>query len=581
MHALSRYLLAAVLAAAATACGAKDGNAPTNASAPASAHGDSEAFRAFVHEFREATLRERPDMAIDLGRHEFDGQLADWSRTGLDRQIARLHQDLERAHGFSDEGLSEPERFERDYLIAYIDRELFWLEEADWPGRNPFFYLMRLDPGVYLTREYAPLKQRMAAFTQMAEKLPSALEQARENLRTPLPKTYVSLGANMARGAAAFLRDDVPQIFDAVDDKELQRAFDVANLAAALAYEELAVWFAAQEASATDEFALGSELYARMLAQTEMVTTPLDELERIGRADLERNLAALASACAEIAPEHSIPACVAMVQADKPEVGPVLRARAQLEELADFLARADLVTVPGPERALVEESPPYNRWNSAYISVPGAFEHNVPSIYYIAPPNPAWTEAERLSYIPGETDLLFTSVHEVWPGHFLQGLHANRSEIEFAHIYRSYAFSEGWAHYAEEMMWEAGLGDGDPRVHVGQLLNALLRNVRFLSAIGLHTQGMTVAESEQMFREQAFLNPGGARQQAARGTFDPAYLNYTLGKLVIRKLREDWTASRGGRAAWKEFHDTLLSFGAPPLSLVRRAMLGADAGPAL
>jgi uncharacterized protein (DUF885 family) len=146
-----------------------------------------------------------------------------------------------------------------------------------------------------------------------------------------------------------------------------------------------------------------------------------------------------------------------------------------------------------------------------------------------------------------------------------------------------YAFAEGWAHYTEEMMWEAGLGDGDPETHIGQLSNALLRNVRFLSAIGLHTKGMTVEESERMFREQAFQDPGNSRQQAARGTYDPAYLNYTMGKLMIRKLREDWTRERGGQEGWqwKQFHDAFLSYGGPPIPLVRKAMLGGGSGPAL
>ncbi|MCH8025104.1 MAG: DUF885 domain-containing protein, partial [Candidatus Marinimicrobia bacterium] len=231
--------------------------------------------------------------------------------------------------------------------------------------------------------------------------------------------------------------------------------------------------------------------------------------------------------------------------------------------------------------ALVNESPPHRGWNAAYIDIPGPYEKNLPSIYYIAPPDPSWTEAEQQAYIPGLADLMFISVHEVWPGHFLQFLHANRAASKFGQIFGSYAFTEGWAHYSEELMWEAGLADGDQAIHIGQLLNALLRNVRYLSAIGLHTQGMTVAQSEQMFLNQAFQDPGNASQQANRGTFDPGYLNYTMGKLMIRQLRDDWTAERGGRAAWREFHDQFLSYGAPPVPLVRTAMLGPEAGPAL
>jgi uncharacterized protein (DUF885 family) len=205
----------------------------------------------------------------------------------------------------------------------------------------------------------------------------------------------------------------------------------------------------------------------------------------------------------------------------------------------------------------------------------------MPSVYYIAPPDPAWSEVEQAAYVPGETRLLFISVHEVWPGHFLQYLHANRSPSRFGRLFVGYAFSEGWAHYSEEMMWEAGLGRGNPEMQIGQILNALRRNVRFMSALGLHTGGMTVAESERLFTDIAFLDPGNARQQAARGTYDPAYLNYTLGKLMIRKMRDDWTLDRGGQEAWRAFHDQLLSYGGPPLPLVRRALLGDDSGPPL
>ena len=166
---------------------------------------------------------------------------------------------------------------------------------------------------------------------------------------------------------------------------------------------------------------------------------------------------------------------------------------------------------------------------------------------------------------------MFTSVHEVWPGHFLNFLHSNRAESIFGKLFVGYAFAEGWAHYTEEMMWDARLGEGDLETHIGQLSNALLRNCRYLSAIGLHTKGMTVADSEKLFKEQCYQDEGNARQQAARGTYDPLYLNYTMGKLMIRKLREDWT--KGDRTKWKAFHDEFLSYGGPPIPMVRAAMM--------
>jgi uncharacterized protein (DUF885 family) len=200
----------------------------------------------------------------------------------------------------------------------------------------------------------------------------------------------------------------------------------------------------------------------------------------------------------------------------------------------------------------------------------------MPSTYYIAPPDPDWSEEDQLDYLPGETDLLGISVHEVWPGHFLQYLHSNRTENNVGRHFGAYTFSEGWAHYTEQMMVDAGLGDGDPEVRIGQLLNALRRNIRYMSAIGLHAEGMTVEESQAMFEEKAFMDFGNATQQAYRGTYDPGYLNYTLGKLMINKLRKDWTTGKGGREAWGKFHDQFLSYGRPPIPLIRKQMLGDD-----
>jgi uncharacterized protein (DUF885 family) len=388
-----------------------------------------------------------------------------------------------------------------------------------------------------------------------------------------MPRTFIDIGRITFGGLAKFLEKDAVQAFAAVPDGALQTEFAQANIEAVSAFKRLDKWLENQIPSATDDFALGREKFQQMLWDTERVKVPVEKLEKIGRADLERNLAELKRACAEFAPGRTIEQAIAMAKSNKQKGGPVEAARSELDELKYFIIEKDIVSIPSTQKALVEESPPYMRWNSAYISIPGPYEQGLPSIYYIAPPDPKWSAKEQEQYIPSYGDLLFTTVHEVWPGHFLQFLHSNHSRSKFGQLFVGYAFAEGWAHYSEEMMWDEGLGEKNPEMHIGQLLNALLRNVRFISAIGLHTGKMTVAQSEQMFREVAFQDPGNARQQAARGTFDPAYLNYTMGKLMIRKLRDDWCAPRGGKAAWKSFHDQFLSYGGPPIPLVRKEML--------
>jgi uncharacterized protein (DUF885 family) len=532
----------------------------------------------FVEQFIEHYLQAHPTFAVSAGRHEFDGRMPDWSRAGIERDIAHLHQQRIAASTYNPALLAPRERFERDYLIARVDRDLFWLEKAQAPFRNPQFYfgaIDSIDPAVYVTRPYASLEKRAEAFIRYAEGIPSVANQIRANLSSPLSATYVSYGVAGFAGLADFYRNDVPTAFVGVDDPALKSQLLTAIEPAAAAMQELADWLKSTETGATQDYALGPKLFADMLWMTERVDTPLDRLEAVGRTDLARNLAALKGACARYAPRLTIEKCVAKVRQNKAEGGVIAGAQKQLAELQQFVIDQQVVTIPGAEQATVDQAPSYNAQNSAYIDIPGAYDKGMPSIYYIAAPDKTWSPAEQAAYIAPKASLLFTSVHEVWPGHFLQSLHSNRSSSRLGQLFVGYAFAEGWAHYAEEMMLEMGLSDGDPETHIGQLMQALLRDVRFISAIGLHTKGMSVAESEKLFREQAYQDAGRARQQAARGTRDPAYLNYTLGKLMIRKLRQDWTATRNGneRASWREFHDALLSYGGPPIPLVRTQIL--------
>ena len=570
------FLATSVLVALLAGCKQPAAPATDIAAVPATAApatGDA-TWQPAVDDFISGFFQHFPTWGANAGKHEFDGKLPDFSPQGLKANIDWLHAQRDRFSGFGQDNLDATQGFQRDYVLAVIDAQLFWLEDSGFANNNPGFYTGDLSPSMYLTRPYAPLPQRMAAFVTYQEALPKAIEQIRGNFKTPLPATYIDLGANSFGGYASFFRDQVPAVFAEVKDDALQARFKASNAAAVEATQEMADWFAAQKPKATQDFALGAEKFSKMLYATERVDLPLDQLKAIGEADLQRNLDALKAACDQFAAGQAIKDCIARVDSHKPEGGAVEGARRQLVGLRQFILDKDLVTVPGTEEAKVDEAPPFNRWNFAYIEIPGPYEKNLPSVYYIAPPDPKWPKVERDAYVPGQADLLFTSAHEVWPGHFLQFLHANRAKWSFGQLFVGYAYAEGWAHYAEEMMFDAGVEGATPEVHIGQLTNALLRDVRYLSAIGLHTGGMTVAQSEQMFKDKAYQDPGNARQQAARGTYDPAYLNYTMGKLMIMQLRQDWTADHGGREGWKAFHDQFLSYGGPPIPLVRGQMLG-------
>jgi uncharacterized protein (DUF885 family) len=563
--------------------------------------------------FVQSYFAAQPFFAAQEGKHEYDGQLPDVSAHGIKREIARLHDERDQLNAIDASQLEPQERFDRAYLLNVVDRDLFYLEKAHFPSTDPYWYLGNIDPDMYLSRNYAPLNVRMKAYIKYARGIPKMAASIQDNLKGPLPKTYVELGIAVFGGFVDFYKKDVAGVFASVNDPAMQKDLADADTNAANAMANLTNYLTGLRKTATDNFALGKDLYAQMVKDTEMVVLPIEQIEAAGRADLERNTAALKAECASYLPKGTIAACVAKVAAKKPPEGTLDAARRQLTMLRDFVQKNNVVSIPNDDQALVAEAPPYNRNNAAFIQVPGPYDKGVAATYNIAPPDPKWSKAEQMQYLPSEATLLFTSVHEVWPGHFLQFLHSNSNPDKLEALWVGYAFAEGWAHYCEEMMYEEGLGRGDPELHIGQIMDALLRDVRLLSSIGLHTEGWTVAQSEKMFREQAFQDPGNARQQAARGTYDPAYLNYTLGKLMIRKLRTDWVAKMGsgtaaappasapasaamtgpamtgpamtgpsmagassapGQALWHDFHDKFLSYGGPPIPMVRKEMMG-------
>jgi hypothetical protein len=536
-------------------------------------------------QFIEDYFKANPFLAVQAGRHEFDGQMADFSAAGLAQEVKRLHAARDAVAAVDPALLPSTERFERDYALRVIDNDLFWREKARSPFANPRWYVDEIDPDVYLSRNYAPPDVRMKAYISYARTIPGIAAAIRANLPGPLPRSYVEVAIASFGGYAQFYKDQVGPAFAEVKDAGLQKELADADTAAAEAMAGLKDYFVAQRSTATDNFALGRELFATMLEDTERVSVPVEQIEAAGRVDLERNTTALKAECDHYLPKGTLKACIARMEMNKPAGGAVAAAREQLQRLREFVIAHHVVTVPGTEQAKVAEAPPYNRGNFAFIQVPGPYDKGVAAIFNIAPPDPKWTVAEQAAYVPGVARLTFTSVHEVWPGHFLQFLHSNSNPSKLEGIWVSYAFAEGWAHYCEEMMVEEGLADNEPELHIAQLKDALLRDVRLLSAIGMHTHGMTQAESERMFLDKALADPGNARQQAARGTYDPEYLKYTLGKLMIRKLRTDWvTKQLAGKTAtpaeehqlWHDFHDKFLSYGGPAIPLLRAEMMGEE-----
>ncbi len=527
--------------------------------------------------------RLEPADAVSLGIHKYDGVLPDRTPAALEDAANLLARDRAALRSFDAGTLTPAQREERDVLVNEIESRRFNLVERDIYRTNPMSYSGAINLDAYILRDYAPAVTRAAAVIKLCEALPAYLAQARTNLKLPMPRPWIDTALLQTNGYLEFADHDVRVELGNIDvplanQAEINPALDTCKAALA----EHAAWLTAQQPQATTNFALGAARFIEMLKVQEGVETDLPRLRAIAEADLQRNTRAIEEAARAIDPKRSVAEVVHAMAEIKPGPTEVLGvATNQAELLRKFIIDHQIVSIPSSEDATVRESPPFQRWNAAFLDRPGVFETKpLPSYYYISPPDPKWPLAEQRAYIPPTADLLFTTVHEVYPGHFLHGLHIKNNPSRVLQSFCTYSMSEGWAHYAEEMMFDAGVGDHTPQARIGMLKEALLRNVRFVVAIGEHTGDMTVEQATALFEDKAFVDPGNARQQAVRGTFDPMFLAYTLGKVMIRNLRADWLAAHP-KATPMAFHDAFLAHGCAPIPMIRRAMLGPAAGPGL
>jgi uncharacterized protein (DUF885 family) len=469
-------------------------------------------------------------------------------------------------------------------LDLAIDEELFELEDLREFERNPLAFSGPLDLSGYIKREYAPLAQRVKALTEHLLQIPPYLEVAVETLREPVPRPFLDTAVEVYGGTIQFQEQDLPRAVQPVGDGPLLEAFDRANRTALAALRGFMQHLEEEvRPKAVEAFAIGERHFATMLRVGEMVDLPIERLLEIGRDDLARNRALLVEAAARVAPATSVREVLARQGQDHPAAQELIPVAAQvLEELREFVEAHGLVSIPSPVRPRVEETPPFARWAFAMMDTAGPFEKATESFYYVTPPDPGWTDQQKEEWLRkfDRATLKDIGIHEVYPGHFVHFLRVQQVPRPLRRVLTSYSFVEGWAHYCEEMMLEAGYGGDDPRLRLAQLSEALLRNVRFLVAIEMHTRGRSKESAAQMFVEEAYMDPLPAEREAERGTFDPGYLNYTLGKLMILRLRDDLQRREGREFSLRRFHDRLLELGAPPVPLVRQRFLP-DGAPAL
>ena len=549
-------------------------------------------FEKVAEEYIKGWLAAHPLAATSLGFHEYDGRISDFSRLAIDAELSRLRRFDERLKKFDLEKLSPSAAKDLRILQAAIKRDLFDLQEMDSLENNPMSYAQALDVNVYIKRNYASLEDRVRSIISAENQTPNLIIAAKTNLKPILPKPYVELAIQIARGGADFLKKDLVAALKDLKDERLIGAFQLSNRKASMALTDYANWLEKEKLpKAIGDWALGEENYRRMLAEGELVDMAPDRVLEIGLAELKREQNAFAEAAKIIDPDKPPIEVFKDVQKEHPTPESLIPDTAKnLDAIRQYLLDHQIITMPSKVRAEVKETPQYARATSfASMDTPGPFEKKASEAYYYVTPTEAeWPDAQKEEWLTAfnyfTTDVV--SIHEAYPGHYTQFLHLNASDVsKTAKIFSSYAFVEGWAHYTEKMMLDEGFGrstNENPseeeikraaKYRLAQSDEALLRLCRLVASIKMHTQGMTVDEATKFFVANCYYEEKTARQEAMRGTFDPGYLNYTLGKLQILKLREDYKAQEGDKFSLKKFHDEMLKHGMPPLRLLREIML--------
>ena len=526
-----------------------------------------------------------PTAGSRIGRHEYDGRLPDLSPSQNSRREQAIRRGIAELQALDTSSLGADEQLSRRLLALFLERELFTFEEMRPLENNPMRQAGFLNMGGYVRRDYAPLEGRLRSATAALRQVPDFLQTLDAALRDDLSRHIVDMSVESYGGMAHFYRTDLAAFASKAGDRQIASDFTAAVNSAAAALDGFVERLKARANSTDNAFAVGERLYSRMLATGEGLNLPMERIAAVGRSDLEENLARLEEAAAVIAPGKTVREIVADISRNHPDAnGLIPDTREMLEEIRQSLLDFDVISLPSEDRCQVVETPAYMRYAFAAMDSAGALETRATeSFYYVTPVEAHWTaeQAEEwLSKFDYDT-LRIISIHEVYPGHFVHHLH-NRYGRALPLINRaatSYAFTEGWAHYTEQMMLETDYGNGRPELLLTQLLEALVRNCRYVCSVAMHTSDMTVDEATRFFMENSFMAEHPSRREALRGTFDPGYLNYTLGKLMILKLREDYRRERKGGYSLKGFHDHLLSYGAPPLPLLREVMLEQEGTP--
>lgn len=532
----------------------------------------------------QAEWADSPVTATQLGIHTTDSLLDNTSLAAITARTDRLHAERTALAALDVSALPPDRQDDRDILLGEIDLSLIENEQVQPFLHNPDFYVNLATDGLYslVNRNFAPLADRLRAVIARERQIPGMLATGEAQL-TQVPDIFIEITQEDLAGALSLVEQVIPAAFEAIPDRKARaelRASTKSALAALNAYQH---YLATLKPDGT--FALGADTLSAMLA-TEGVTLPLDQVIAAGRDQLRHDQAALDDAARAVNPLHPERALDSLRHDHTLPDGLIPLVQNQLVDAQRFVVAHKLVTLPAMTQPVVTSTPAFERsLITAATDWPGPFERVATTSYYYITPITLGGTAESIEEAMGNANtptMLDTTIHEAMPGHYVQGLYlrANPQWSLIRKSAQSYATTEGWAHYVEQMMVEQGFHGATPRLHLAQLQEALLRDCRFLVAFGLHAQNMSVQDATALMQHECYQSPAAAYKEARRGTMDPGYYSYLLGKLMILRLRADMQKSAGKDFSLRAFHDGLLSRGLVPMRFIRREMTGHD-GPAL
>ena len=517
-----------------------------------------------------------PTTATSAGIHKYDDKLEDYSKAGVARRVAALKK-------FESDFAKLPESADRDLVLNSIRAGLLELETVRSWERNPDNYSSGITNSAFviMSRTFAPAEARLRSLIARERLMPKVLAEARANLKNP-PRIYTEIAIEQMPGNISFFENDVPLAFKSVAEAKLLADFRAANSAVIASLKEYEQWMKKDMLPRSQgDFRLGPATYAKKLLYDEMVDIPLDRLLAIGYDDLRANQKRFADTAARIDRNKTPQQILEDMEKDHPPGDKLLDAfRDTLGGLTAFIKEHKIVTIPSLVPPILEETPPFMRaLTFASMDTPGPFENVAKEAFFnVTLPEKDWPK-ERVEDFLGAFNrgtILSTAIHEAYPGHYVQFLWMQHVDSKVRKLLGANSNAEGWAHYSEQMMLDEGYTNGDPKMRLGQLQDALLRDARYIVGIEMHTGKRTFDQGVEFFEKEGYQTHETALRETKRGTSDPTYLYYTLGKLQILKLREDYRAKKGPAFTLEEFHDSFMKQGFPPIKIVRKALLGDD-----